>query len=57
MLKKLSITEFPDSFNESTLKMQKANEKILPMLNYIEQAILKNVQAHRGDVGAALHAL
>ena len=36
MLKKLSITEFPDSFNESTLKMQKANEKILPMLDYIE---------------------
>ena len=57
MLKKLSITEFPESFNESTLKMQKANEKILPMLNYIEQAILKNVQTHRADVGAALHAL
>ena len=57
MLKKLSITEFPDTFDEKTLKMQKANEKILPMLNYIEQAILKNVHVHRKDVGTALHSL
>lgn len=37
--------------------MHKSNEKMYPMLDFVEKAILRNVLANMASVGKAMHTL
>ena len=50
-LKRMALHEFPPNFSAQTLKMHKSNEKMYPMLERVEQAIVKNVKENMGHVG------
>lgn len=51
------MNEFPATFNESTLKMHKSNEKMYPMLDFVEKSILESVRTNMQNVGPAMHAI
>lgn len=56
-LKRVALNEFPENFSAKTLKMHKSNEKMYPMLDFVEKAILRNVLANMASVGKAMHTL
>lgn len=56
-MKRFTLNNFPANFNAETLKMHKMNERMYPMLDHVEAAIVKNVEENMENVGEAMHAL